>query len=96
MKIPCTIKLKDEWRSPIEAWLIGFMPGCEDQYIMLSNQKDPIPPNLGGCGIVILKTFDIGRILELPMRWIKVDYSWFQEEEEEETSHIVSEDDHPL
>ncbi len=71
MEYPCTVRLNDEWRGPIEAVLIKIV----ESSIKYSDNRafNSIKKEINQDGIVILRTFDIGGIYQIPLYLIKIE-----------------------
>ena len=70
-KIKCTVKLTKDWKSPLKAYLAGFVPCTPYEYKPLSGSNVTIKYTQEA--LVVLHTFDEGAIYQLPLNLVEVD-----------------------
>ena len=72
MNINCTVRLSDDWQSEIDAIFIGWTPsGRVVNHKPICTEQTEIKFSVDA--LVILRTFSIGKIYQLPMHLVTVD-----------------------
>ena len=75
MQLNCKVRFNDQWEQRIPATLIAVLPadpalgGGHRQSVYIAGEKNLIDARSGDA-VVILKEFDKGKLLQLPMRLV--------------------------
>jgi len=76
LNLKCYVKLNNNWRTEIEAILIGFVPSPTRIRPIVGGELDTISTDC----IVKLLTFDKDRLYQIPLELTRVVEQWDEKE----------------